>query len=157
MKCHSLLIFFYIYRINETNLQEVWRTANLIGDVQLMRACVPTLVSHYAVNPIDPRLLEASEMGGLKCLLSDERSQWLSVLSRVLAIAGWVKAAPAVESQKHRINAFTDLVTLIDFNATTPLDCVGLLCDDDFAALPSSCKCVPRSLLIYCESITSQH
>ena len=120
-----------------------------------MRGCVPALISHFTGATINPRLLEVTELVGLKCLLSDERSQWLSVLSRVSAVAAWVKAAPTDESQQHRINAFADLVTRIDFNAITPLDCVGLLCDEDLDALPSSCKCVPRSSLIYSDSVTS--
>ena len=119
---------------------------------------MPTLVSHYAGNPIDPRLLEASEMGGLKCLLSDERSQWLSAISRVSAVAAWVKAAPTGESQQRRINGFAELVALIQFDNISPQDCVGLLCDEDFAALPSSCKCVPRSTLLYGDYFfASQH
>ena len=144
---HSLCIC----RINEANVHDVWKTANLSADELLLRACVPTLVSHYIGNPIGHRLLEASEIGGLKCLLSDERSQWLSAISRVSAVAAWVKAAPTGESQQRRINGFAELVALIQFDNISPQDCIGLLCDDDFAALPSSCKCVPRSTLLYCD------
>ena len=110
-----------------------------------MRACVSTLVWHYANAPIDRRLLQVTELVGLKCLLSDERSHRLSALSRVSAIAAWVKAAPTGESQQHRTNAFADIVALIDFDDMSREELADLPFDDDFAALPSSCKSVPRS------------
>ena len=110
------------------------------SDEEVMRACVSTLVWHYANAPIDRRLLQVTELVGLKCLLSDERSHRLSALSRVSAVAAWVNA-----SQQHRTNAFADLVALIDFDDMSREELADLPFDDDFAALPSSCKSVPRS------------
>ena len=118
----------------------MWQTANVSADEELILACVPTLVSLYAEAPMDPRLLKATELAGLKCLLSDERSHRLPALSRVSAVASWVNKAPTAESQQHRINAFGDLVALIQFNEISPVDIADFFFSDNFSSLPASCK-----------------
>ena len=129
--------FLLICRITEANLYDVWRTANVSSDEELMRACVPTLVSHYAAAPIDTRFLAATELRGLKCLLSNDRSQRLSARSRVSAVAAWVKAAPTGESQQLRTNAFTDLVALIEISNR---DSADFFFDDNIFSLSASCR-----------------
>ena len=131
---------FCVYRITEANLHEVWRIANVSADEDMVLACWPTPVSHYARAAIDFRLLEATELWGLKCLLSDERSHRLSAHWRVAAVATWVKAASTEESQQHRSNAFVDLVALIQLDRLSMHEAADIFLDDSFLSLPSSCK-----------------
>ena len=105
-----------------------------------MSACVPALVSHCTGTPIDPRLLEATELVGWKCLFSDERSHRLSALWRVSAVAAWMRAAPTEESKQHRTNAFTDLLALIHFDGISMHEATAFFFDDNFLSLPAFCK-----------------
>ena len=118
----------------------MWQTANVSADGELILACVPTLVSLYAEAPMDLRLLEVTELVGLKYLLSDERSHRLSAHSRVSSVAAWVKAAPTAESQQHRIDAFAGLVELIQFNENPLIDIIDFFFTDSFRSLPASCR-----------------
>ena len=129
-----------VYRITEANLHEVWRIANVSADEEMVLACLPTLVSHYAVAAIDFRLLEATELGGLKCLLSDERSERLSVHWRVAAVAAWVKGASTEESHQQRTKACAGLVDLIQFERISMHEAADIFLDDNFLSLPSSCR-----------------
>ena len=132
--------FIYVFRITEANVYKVWQIANVSADEDLMRACVPMLVWQCSATPIVPQLLEATELGGLNCLLSNERSQRLSALWRVSAVAAWLNAAPTKESQQHRTNAFADLVALIQFDGISMHEAAKIFFDRYFRLLPAFCK-----------------
>lgn len=123
------------FRVNNDNATEVWLAANATKNEILIGACAHLVVLNWAIFSRNNLIGVNTEVIGIKEIVKCTQTSGITLKAKLNLISAWISSARDAEERDTRIEAFHNLIQLLQIQQTPDIF-VDLYADSDEMQLP---------------------